>query len=387
MLGRSIANSLCGTIASAMSGDGGDGGSVSLSQSYRILFIGDSTTVGVGADPTEVTDVNGSRPFSVPLQVRDRFISLGYNAIAETVCGDNGVGISNTLWNGYRSDIAVTGTLANSSRTPTAGGVAIRHQSGTVFTFTSTAPVDTIDFWMPLASGFGTLSLSIDGGTATTYSQANATDDYVKRTVSGLSLETHSFAFSQNPGTAHGPFAINAFNSTVNSFQIFNAGVRNWTTTNWIVSTFPNSPLNSIATLDPHVVVIDLGINDWRQSGTTIATFKTNMQTIIDAIINSGAIPILVLPNAIQSYNTATDTWSFAATLTAYQELAATNSCPLIDTGALYFNQGLSGATNPATWAAMNTAGNMYDTFHPKAAVYAAEGVAVADQILTSLGV
>jgi hypothetical protein len=363
----------------------GAGGPPALTANKRALFIGDSTFAGQGAGGG--TGIDGARVLAVPYKARDRLAALGINAICEAVVGDNNNGITQALWNAYRPDVTITGTLATSSQSPTVGGIGIRQAAGAAITKTSTIPIDTVEFWYPRSSAFGTLALSIDGGTATTYSEANATADYVKTTISGLALAAHSFAFSVASGTAHGPFLINCYNSAVPAVQIFNAGARNWTSTNWVVATGPASPLNAIATIAPHLVIINLGINDYRQAGTTIATFKANMQALINASVSAGATVILVVPTPIGSYSTVTDAWSQAAVRTAYGELAATNGCALIDTPALLFGAGYSGAVNPATFTELNAGGRMFDTLHPNNnGIYQVEGYAIGDAMKTALG-
>ena len=356
-----------------------------LTANKRVLFIGDSTFEGQGAGSGTGSD--GARVLSVPYKARDRLAALGINSICEAVVADNNNGITQALWNAYRPDVTVTGTLATSSQSPTLGGVGIRQAAAAGVTKTSTVPVDTVEFWYPRATGFGTLGLSIDGGSVTGYSQANATADFIKTTVTGLSLAVHSFAFTQTAGTAHGPFVINCYNSAVPSVQVFNAGSRNWRTADWVVATVPASPLNAIAAVAPHIVAINLGINDWRQAGTTIATFKANMQTIINACVAAGATVILVVPTPISTYVTTTDAWSQAAVLTAYQQLAATNACTLINTPALLFGAGYSGAVNPATFTELNAGGKMFDNLHPNNnGIYQVEGNAIGDAIKTALG-
>jgi lysophospholipase L1-like esterase len=357
-----------------------------LSRNYRVLFIGDSTTAGVGAGSGGSSDVNGGRPHSVPLQCAARLNALGYKAIAESLCAANNNGFSAAEWTGYRPEITIAGTIATSSAGPTIGGAGPRLGSGIGITFTTTEPVDVVEFAYPRASGFGTLSLSIDGGAATTYNQNVTPSDYVKQTITGLSTATHSFAFGRTAGTPHGPFFVNAWKSGEHSLQILNAGARNWTTADWIGAGGPAAPLNAIAVIAPDLVVIDLGINDWRAAGTTIAAFKANMQVLITACTNAGAQVILCVPHDIASYATATDAWNLTAAITAYQQLATTNGCSLVNASHEYFVAGLV-AVDPATYAVMNAAGLMNDTLHCKAAPYQIEGYAVAGAIIAALGV
>lgn len=351
-----------------------------LNRNVTVLFIGDSTTAGVGADPTGITDVNGSRPYSVPLKAKDWLNSNGVAAIAESVAGDNNVGT--TTLNSYRPDVEITGTTSTSSRSPTMGGVMLRRSDAAAYiNFTTSIPVDTVRFAYPKASGFGTLQLLIDNVAHSTYSGVATSDEHAIQVVTGLSLATHKIGFSTASGTAHGPALIQAWDSSKNTVQIINAGARNWKTSDWVVDTYPSNPKRAVPAAAPDVTVIDIGINDYRQSGTTIATATANIQSIINSVVAVGSKVILVVPNGISGYNTATDAWSQSAVLTMYQGLAASNpGVVLIDAPAVYYAAGL-GAVNPATHASLSAAGYMYDSFHPKAAVYEAEGNAVGAAI------
>lgn len=352
-----------------------------LNRDVTVLFVGDSTTAGVGADPSGVTDVNGARTFSVPLKAKDWLNANGVDAIAESVAGDNNVG--SAVLSSYRSDVAMVGSPSTSSRSPTTGGLLFRHSSGgtTALNFTTSVPVDTFRFWYPTAVGFGVLRVTLDDVPYGTYSGAGTTDEHGVTTITGLPLGIHKIGFSNSSGTAHGPAQVQAWDSTKNTVQVINAGARNWRTSDWVLDTYPTNPLRSMATLGPNITVIDIGINDWRQSGTTIATTKANIQSIINSVTAVGSSVILVVPNGISGYNTTTDAWSQEAALVAYQELTEANpGTILINAPAVYYDAGLS-AVNPATWSSLNAAGHMYDSFHPKAAVYEAEGNAVAAAI------
>lgn len=350
-----------------------------LNRDVRVLFIGDSTTAGVGADPTGVTDVNGSRPYSPPLKAVDWLVANGVPSHAESVAGDNLVGLA--IWPSYRPDMSYAGAPATSTRSPTAGGLLVRLSSTASITFSPSIAVDSVRFAFPRYPATGTLQLNVDGVFHSSYVEAQATEDYNFVTVTGLTLATHTFTFSALSGTVHGPGFVQAWDSTKKAVQIINAGARNTTTANWSVATYPASPKNAIALIDPDITVIDLGINDYRQAGTTIAACTANIQGLIDAVAAVGSNIILVVPNPISTYNTATDTWSQAAVLTMYQSLATANpSATLIDTPAVYAAAGL-GASNPATHASLSAVGLMYDPFHPKAAVYAAEGAALGAAI------
>lgn len=360
-----------------------------LTENVRVLFVGDSTTVGVGAGSGGANDVNGSRRLAVPYKTTDYLNAAGVNSISNDICAENNNGSSFSEWNGYRDDITASSNLEISSRSPTAGGVGIRLSSvtGSSFSFSPDFDFDTVEIAYPRASAFGVLRMVVDGTETYTFDQSLAADDYFKTTVTGLSLGSHSLVFDASSGTAHGPFFVNCYDSNNPSVQCFNAGARNWTTTDWNGTASVAGPLNAISVIDPDITVIDLGINDYRQSGTTIAQCKANIQNIIDECVASGSQIILCMPHDINTYITETDSWSYSAVRAMYSELHSENAgSRLIDTGQVYFDAGLSGATNPATYDAMDALGYMNDSLHPRAAVYDAEGAAIASEISDILG-
>jgi lysophospholipase L1-like esterase len=373
------------------------GGSPVLSSRKVVLFIGDSTFVGVGAGSGGTTDVNGSRPFSAPLKARDYLLAAGIPATAANMVADNNNGITSALLTGYRPELVVTsGTLLAATLTPTVGGVAIRlGNTTTALTYTSSEAFDAIEMWQTQVSGGGTMGVNVDGGSVTNYSAAAGSTQIVKNTMSGLTLATHAVKFQPTASSAYLPI-FNCFNSVTPAFNILNAGARNWTSADWVVATNPNSPLPTITAIAPDAAVINLGINDYRNPGVTIATFKANVQTIINTLV--AAKPackiFLVVPTPIQTYDTTTDAWSPAAVLQAYIDLQAANAgSVLIDTPLVIFQAGL-GSLSPGTtvgtrvntWSNLNGLGYMHDALHPFAPPYAAEGAAIGAAIKAAYG-
>jgi lysophospholipase L1-like esterase len=357
----------------------------SLAGSYNLLFVGDSTMVGVGAGSGGSADVNGSRPYSVPLQAAARLAARGYKVATETLVTDNNNGTAAATWQGYRPEVTVVGSINGASDSPQIGGVHLNIGAGSnSVAYATAAEVDRLDLLLHRRSDFGVLGVSIDGGAVQEFSLANAVEDLAWQSITGLTLAPHTFTFTRVSGACRFPVMFDAYNSAENAFHICNAGARNWTTTDWVVADHPNSPLSAIAYAAPDVVVIDLGINDWRQSGTSIATFKANMQTIIDACLAAEAQVVLCIPHAIQTYVTASDAWSLAATIAAYQDLAAANSCALVNAPHEFYAAGLA-AADPATYAAMDAAGLMNDSLHTRPLPYQIKGHVLADVILTKL--
>jgi len=382
---------------------GGGGGSPVLSANKRVFFVGDSTTVGVGAGSGGSGNVGGSRPYSFPLQAAAYLNAAGINTIADTVTSDNNM-TAGTDWPLYRPDIVLTGSMTTGSASPTAGGAQKQLiATGTPppsLAITPASAFDTIEVWQPRVSGGGNLNISVDGGTATLYSANNATRDML-RIAQTVAKGTHTITYSGTGGTGGAGVympIINVYDSTTPSVQIFNAGARNWKTSDWNSSTNlnANNPIGAMQAVAPHVVVINLGINDYRQTGITIATFKSNMQAIITAALNIGAKVILVHPNPISAYATTTDTWSAAAVLQAYLDLVAANpTCSFIDTPQVLYaaypttlDPGSTVGTRVNTYSSLSGAG-LYpnaDGLHPGAGIYQAMGYAIGAAIKTAIG-
>ena len=371
------------------------GGGVNLTENMKVLFVGDSTTAGVGAgDGTGVEpEMTGARPLSVPLQCMTRLNARGITSFAETVCQDQSNGMGTALEQ-YRSDIESSGGYATSSRSPTIGGLLPRMNTGAQsFKFTPSVPVDTFKFGNVFGGSFGPIGVSIDGNTPVDYDQ-NGANGYVVETIDGLSLGAHNIEFTQSGTYTHGPGFIWAYDSNTPAVHIFNGGMRNSFTSDWTTTTYPSSTLSAMAVIAPDIVVIDLGINDWRTSGTSIASHESNLETILDQCGAIGASVILVVPHDIASYDTTTSPWDFDQVYTSYaahlsyaQGVVGIPNAVLVDAPAAYAAAGLSGATDPATYNALNSNGYQYDGLHVRPAPYAVEGAAVADALITMLGV
>lgn len=387
--GSTTATSAARTVAAAPAPTPTPTPTPTLQRNATVLNIGDSTSAGVGGGSGGDKNINGARPFSMPTKAADRLEALGIPTRRETVNTDNNNGTTNAEWGGYRPEIAVTGDpLGNSAQGPTMGGRLFTLGAGQTVSFTTAETVDSFEWFVSRGSSSGTMGVSIDGGAVQPFSQNNATADVAKQSITGLAPGTHTITFSRVSGSVRGPLAWRGYRSTgPNAVTFWNAGARNWTTQDWVGATYPHSPLNMIARIAPDVVTIDLGINNYRQSGYSIAGFKANMQALIDASVAAGAQVILAVPNPIQSYVGSTDAWSQAAVLTAYQDLQAANpaTCRLINSPVVFFEAGLSGATNPATFASMNALGHFYDDLHPNKPPYAAKGAAVGDAIVSTL--
>jgi len=262
--------------------------------------------------------------------------------------------------------------LVAASETPTIGGGQQRYSSGGYTQFAPAGMVDTFELYHPRRSANGTMKVEIDGVAQSPIPQTATPNDYVKSVVT-TAPGSHVIRLGNSSGTAWAP-AIVAYDSAAPSIICMNAGVRNATSTDWTVATWPHSPLNAIAVIAPQLAVIAIGINDARTGTTTVAQFGANVQSIIDACRLSGGV-ILMYPTPISPGSYRAD-FTQAQLNGAYDALAAANGLALVDSNA---------ATG--SYAAMPTAGEVYDAFHLHAAPYARVAAALAPAIKSFFGI
>jgi hypothetical protein len=345
----------------------------------KVLMLGDSTTMGVGSNPlgvldTDVPHLRRGRRYSVPGRVPNWLKENSLAAISESVSTEGSAGIPDYMK--FRSDMVWSPTNpAVSSRGNTVGGASFRYSGVNQWSFTTSIPVDTIEFGLIRFAGTGTVQLQVDGANHSTYVQGGGPDDYILQTVS-VPLGIHTFTFKSASGTIQGPMYLNAYNSAVPALEIIGAGVRNMFANGVNGTTWPQTGLNALATIDPDIVVIDFGINNWRQSGTTFAAIKTDLQTLITAALATGAKVVLSVPHRLATYNTATHVWTYAETVRLYTELQTDNpGTYFVESDAAQITAGIADRT------ALNNNGGGYDALHNGPLYYHIEGDAVGAAI------
>ena len=219
------------------------------------------------------------------------------------------------------------------------------------------------------------IQATIDGGAAqviNTNTPAGITSGL--RWDSGpLSAGSHTVEFAWNSGGG----------AVINGIMVFNgdenAGIRVWESghagdyASLLVQ--PGNAgkwIGDVATVKPDVIVLELGINDWRTTGGyDAATFKANMTTLIAALraqVPSAPIVLFIPPTA--SGGNPHGAWS--AYRDAYYALAAADATlVLCDVGTR------TGPTTGNTFPLFNT-----DNLHPNDQGYSM----IADIVLDLLG-
>jgi lysophospholipase L1-like esterase len=333
--------------------DGANGGT----SRDRVLWIGDSTLWGAWSDGVDST---GLRADSTAVHLAGLLNSNICPAVLDSWvgCGDKTTNAQmkkwspfftgSTSWNpGAAAAYAIGGQMFNC----TTNAVALGWNKGVNY--------DTIEVLCanPAAGG------NFDIGTATTGVLQNVARDAglatnVPRliTVNVGSTVSGAVQLTNKSTTAVNIMAVNVYLSTEFKLAMYSAGIPGARSNDWVAdpATFPFAARAGIGTLDPKFVFIELSINDARL-GTSIATYKTNLQILIDLIEAGGGGVCLVVGN--QRY-TGTDTdinggteTSAALQLTyeeALEELATLNDIPLINMRTLL-----------GDWAALDALGYM----------------------------
>jgi lysophospholipase L1-like esterase len=174
-------------------------------------------------------------------------------------------------WSGAGSTNSLVGLGVRST-------VLSASQSRTI-TFTGTGFELCITKW----SGGGTLSYTVDGGSAVTSSTTAASFTTGQRVpVTGLSLGSHTVVVSNSAGGNVYIEGIVIYNGDeTKGIRSFDSGHSGFKTSDFESQTYNN--LSAVVTCNPHLVTIGLGDNDW-STGVSPATAAANIQSIITQI-------------------------------------------------------------------------------------------------------
>lgn len=186
-------------------------------------------------------------------------------------------------------------------------------------TFTSNTPGTVVDIMV--ADNFGNYTYSIDGAAAVTVT-VGGTSAWNMQTITGLADTTHTVVLS---GATLVPVGVNVrypSDLEVHNFGNVGTAASDWApgATSWSTS------LGAMLALAPKVSVIMLGHAELF-AGTSAATYKTNMQTIITALKAAGSDILIVGAIPRDAYTDA----QWLPYREALLDLADTNQCLLAD--------------------------------------------------------
>jgi hypothetical protein len=257
----------------------------------KILVLSDSTGVGYP----------NTYPNAWPTVIASLLTSAGINASSGSRIADGGA-LPNIQT--YDTRVVAGGSYAPVGAVATLGGGTYNNNSviSTAWTFTPTTSVDSFDFYSLQNTGHGTMSIAINGGSATSIN-ANGSSAVIKTTkTSTLGAST----FQVTPLTGNTYFiGVIGYNSAVKEVSVLNASVNGAT-----MATFANNgsflaPIAVIGNMAPDLTIIDCTVND-SINGTSLATYQTNLQAVIDAakvtgdVILLGGAPVSTISMAAQ---------------------------------------------------------------------------------------
>ena len=330
----------------------------------RVLCVGDSVTFGQGAGTPDA--FTGARALSYPAQLAAKLAAAGLPAINESFFAGFGGGTTTAATMvAYDSRIAAgAGWSAGLAPVTAGGGHWFNNISANALSFTPSIPVDRFTVYYFTEPTFGDFTLDVNGGATMPLSQ-NSAKSLASVTLTPA-LGTNTINIRRVSGTVRIAGVI-AWNSAAPAVDVVNLGWSGSTAVGWNNATDPWSPLNAIGTLAPDLTIIKLGINDW-QTNVTLANFKAGLNALITRARLTGDV-MLCSPNQTggSALSTAQDTY-----IDALRDIVDSANVRMSD-----------GYVFHGTYAALNGAGKMFDTLHPKAVVYDAEA-AMLTSIQTS---
>jgi hypothetical protein len=262
-------------------------------KNMNIAVMEDSTGRGVdeGALP-----YNSQYPLSIAEQIAS---ALRGDGIASGA--NNWYGLSGTSLNDYvirDRRITVGGTAAVGSSVVQGGAGMSMSSSTATMTFTPQGNCTKADIYTLQNSAFNgaQLAVLVDGVATATITQ-NTTNTIRKTTVSLGSAAPHTITINWVSG-ANALYGIDCYDDTRKEVTIRQWAQSGGTASQMIDNTgSPNAGrLNQLALFPVDLVIGDVGIvNSWR-NGTAVATVKTQVETLIDAIHAAGGDFIFLEP-------------------------------------------------------------------------------------------
>lgn len=322
----------------------------------RVVFIGSSGVNGTGAGDSGSPLTANAWARSFP----NRFAQL-LSDIPATSEGFAGLQGQSTIaaFGAIDTRISATGSWAASVVAASGGGFAV--ESGTsagTLSLTPRIPFDSIEIRSIQFSG-GATTVNVDGGASLgTVTSAGSLGATIQTLTCALGMHTINFVHAAVATTyiTH----IIPYNSTAPGIDVVQCGITGAPVSSFLTNTSVASILPALVALAGNLYVIQFGANDMA-NGVTVATFGTNLQTLITAVAAVGSVMVMTdAPQSLANWTNGTSALYFDK----MRGLAATNNIPMLRLG---------GTAEPSRWGtyALANAQMPYgDTFHPGALGY-----------------
>jgi lysophospholipase L1-like esterase len=319
----------------------------------RILFIGDSTTAGIG-DSTEAT-----QPWlnSFPTNL----VKAGNSPRTLVTIGLGVATTPDTRWT-IGSGWALTSVGLG------VGGICYQGTAPTEsLVYTSTVNADSYYVYYAVGPSVGTYTFTATGGTPVVVKGARFANGVRRTLVTAASASTSNTLTVLGTITQTFVYGVEPIVSTQKSVLVGNAGVPGSTSSIWVQNPTTFGSIPFIRAFAPALTVVSLGINDATVS-TPIPTYTANLQLLITAAKATGDVILMTMPPSQGSPYTTIEPQYVAAT----KSLAITNNIPIIDTFAFF-----GGAYNTPLMAG--------DAWHPNNSGYNAWANLIRSYIFPSM--
>lgn len=322
----------------------------------RILFLGDSTTAGYGAD-----DVRNSMPAVV-----SRILDRGH--MRSTI----GMVFPSSLSLAAPPDNRVTLGAGWTITTQQAfGGGFYRHDgvgAGTLSIGPFPDNADTLTVSSYRAGGHGTSPVNVDGGASLGNIVGNGAQAMIRTTFTIPAGTGHVVNIGPAAGAQLLIGSVELSLSTLKAALVCNGGRSGYQTANLVVDGgIPYAAVPMMAHVAPKLTVLNVGIND---AGLSISTelYRSRLNQIVQLLQAAGSDVVLVTP-----VRSRLDPWASFERQYRSQVLSVANA-----TGSRFVDIG----GRWTDWTTANGRGLMSDDLHPSTAGYSDFAQAVADVIM-----
>lgn len=321
----------------------------------RVVCAGPSTCQGAGAGNSGLFNVNGARARSWPTFTGKSLTAFGMPARSDSFWGMSSFG-TGAAYTGYDPRVTAANWVPNIA-TIGSGFFESPNSITTPLRFTPTGTWDRADIYYAQYPSAGVATTNIDGVTNTGINAAAGANALLKMTLNAASLGTHYVEVARASGGPVDVLGIDCYSSAVPDVAVWNVGFGGATSAQFASANNVWDAIPALKFLAPHLTVVEIGINDWRDAGVGVEVFRANMTTFIDAAKISGDV-IIVAP-----FPSKTDRASVAQQAAYIQvlfDLAVSKSCVLINM-----------TRRMGSWAAANARGDYFDELHPNVRPYA----------------
>lgn len=323
----------------------------------RLVFLGDSTTLGIGSTSDTTNIALNARILGMPAQLGDKLVAASIPANY-----DEALGYQPTQ-TGFDPRITLGAGWAGTGVTSAGGNALIATATGTASTYSfGSTTFDRVQFWWYDTSATGIFEVLIDGVSQGNIVTNGAPNNLWKSTTYSTTLGTHTLSINFISGGnvhVHGPAV---WKSGTPQIDIYNMGVGGSTAAGWDINNNWWYMTLSRA-LAGDLYVINLGINDLVSAHTTTVAYQAAIDDMVNLLVSQGANVIICVPTPC---NNALFTSGINDYRTALRAISSKYDIPLID-----WYKSFNEVYTPTNYW-VNSA-SARDTLHPNAASYGLE--------------